>query len=125
MEEFLGEFLDEAEEMAVALATAVRDLEREPEDGEARDHAYRCVHVIRGGAGFVGLERVERLAAAGERLLGRIAADELEPTGERLEIVRQLGLTLQGLLKGTRENASEPAGDDDDLLAGLEAAAQP
>lgn len=125
MEEFLGEFLDEAEEMAVALATAVRALEREPEDGETRNNAYRCVHVIRGGAGFVGLERVERLAAAGERLLGRIAADELEPTRERLEIVRQLGLTLQGILKGTRENGSEPAGDDDGLLTGIEAAAQP
>lgn len=125
MEEFLDEFLGEADEMATALLAAVRDLETEPGDGETRNNAYRCVHVIRGGAGFVGLQRVERLAAAGERLLGRIASGQLEPTEERLGIVKQLGLALQVVLKGARDHGSEPDGDDGDLVARIEAVTQP
>jgi len=122
VEEFLDEFLDEANEMVTALAAAIDDLAERPSDGTARNTAYRCVHVIRGGAGFLGLGRVERLGAAGERLLGPIAAENLEPTARRLDVARKLGLTLQGVLHSVREEGSEPAGDDGDLLAGIEAA---
>jgi two-component system, chemotaxis family, sensor kinase CheA len=125
VEEFLGEFLDEADEMTVSLAASVSELAENPGNDEVRNNAYRCVHVIRGGAGFLGLVRVERLAAAGERLLGRIAAGELEPTGERLRIVSELGLALRGILEGAREHGSEQAGDDGELVAAIEAAAQP
>ncbi len=112
MDELTREFLGEAEEMLRELEAALDALEGGGGEEAAR-RAYRAVHVIRGGAGFVGLGRTERLAAAGERLFGETHGAAAVAPG------RELHAALARLLAAAREAGAEPAGDDGELLARL------
>jgi two-component system, chemotaxis family, sensor kinase CheA len=48
----------------------VTELEERPGDAALLADVFRSVHTIKGTTGFLGFKRLERLAHAGEDLLG-------------------------------------------------------
>ena len=68
-------FLTESRDNLVATNEALLRLERDPQDGEAIDAAFRAVHTIKGMAGVMGYTAVADLAHDMEALLAS-ARDE-------------------------------------------------
>ncbi|MDP0499575.1 MAG: chemotaxis protein CheA [Verrucomicrobiota bacterium JB022] len=67
--ELLNEFLSEAYEHLEVVEQQVLTLENDPEDAEALAAVFRAYHTIKGVAGFLQLEAIQRLAHEVESLL--------------------------------------------------------
>ena len=81
MDELTQEFIAESVEGLDRMERCLTDLEVRPHDGGLVAEIFRAVHTIKGTTGFLGFARLEKLAHAGENLLGelrdgKIAVDE-------------------------------------------------
>ncbi|MBV9655356.1 MAG: Hpt domain-containing protein [Acetobacteraceae bacterium] len=119
MPDVLAGFIAEAMASMTRLDEAVLALERSPTDAAAAALIFRLVHTLKGGSGFLGLHRLERLANAVEDLLeasretGRGAAPPL-----RAGLFAAAG-AMRAILAVLASCGSEPPGDDDALIASL------
>src|SRR5271166_2811135 len=70
MDELTREFLIESQEGLDRMERCLTDLESRPDDICLLAEIFRAVHTIKGTTGFLGFKRLEKLAHAGENLLG-------------------------------------------------------
>ncbi|MGH9102552.1 MAG: chemotaxis protein CheW [Acidimicrobiales bacterium] len=82
--EILSEFVVESRENLDSLDRDLLAIEDDPSRVEQVNSAFRSLHTIKGTAGFVGLDRVEALAHAGESLLSRLRDGLASVTAEQL-----------------------------------------
>ena len=71
MDELIGEFLAETSESLDVIDVELVKFEADPTDRATLDNIFRLLHTIKGTCGFLGLERLEAIAHAGETLLGK------------------------------------------------------
>jgi two-component system chemotaxis sensor kinase CheA len=120
MDELTREFLIESQEGLDRMERCLTELEERPEDASLIGDIFRSVHTIKGTTGFLGFKRLEKLAHAGENLLGmlregKLIADEPITTG-----LLQLMDGLRSILKTIEAADSEGDGEDTALIARLE-----
>lgn len=125
MDDILREFLGEARENLELLEAHVGRMEADPTDAEARECAYRAVHTIKGTCGFLGLERLEHVATAGDLVLGRVYRSALPIVPPVVSSLRELAVRIDEILVGLTVSGAEPTGDDRELVERLRSAAQP
>lgn len=127
VDDLLADFLTETNESLAELDGALLTLERTPDDAETLSFIFRLVHTIKGTCGFLGLPRLERVAHAGENVLGKLRDRTLAVTPD---IVTQVlaGLDqIKAIVAALSATGAEPPGDDAELIAALNltAAGQP
>ncbi|MHC4991177.1 MAG: Hpt domain-containing protein, partial [Planctomycetota bacterium] len=61
MSEYLQVFMDETDEQLEGLTETLLVLEREPDDTEHLNEAFRLIHSIKGSAGMMGLDSITAL----------------------------------------------------------------
>jgi len=76
-DELMREFLLESTENLNQLDRDFVALEQDPRDPARLAAIFRCVHTIKGTAGFLALSKLERLAHVGESQLNRFREGEL------------------------------------------------
>jgi len=76
--EALREFLIESHDNLEQLERDLIALERDPTDGQLLGGIFRCIHTIKGTAGFLAFRQIEKLTHAGENLLGSLRSGEIE-----------------------------------------------
>jgi len=62
MKEIFEEFAVEAREQLESLENDMLELEKDPENEELLNRAFRSMHTIKGGAGFLGLTPIVEVA---------------------------------------------------------------
>ena len=72
VDDLIQEFLAESAEGLDRMEQCLTELEVRTEDGGLIGEIFRAVHTIKGSTGFLGFTRLERLAHAGESLLGEL-----------------------------------------------------
>src|SRR3972149_6840741 len=72
LDEVIGEFLVESNESLDRVDQDLLTLEKRPRSPEAIGRIFRTVHTIKGTCGFLGFERLERVAHEAESLLGKL-----------------------------------------------------
>jgi two-component system chemotaxis sensor kinase CheA len=123
MDDLIADFLTETNESIADLDVALVKLERTPDDKDTLSLIFRLVHTIKGTCGFLGLPRLERVAHAGENVLGKVRDGVLTATPDTVTLVLA-GLDRNKLIvTGLAATGSEPAGDDGELIDALNAAA--
>ena len=123
MDDLLSDFLTETNEGLSDLDVALVKLERTPDDGETLSLIFRLVHTIKGTCGFLGLPRLEHVAHAAENVLGKVRDGVLTVTPDMISLVLKAVDQIKAILAGLAATGSEPAGDDADLVAALNATA--
>ena len=118
MDELLQDFLAESSEHLEAAGAQIVAFERDPSDARLVADVFRFVHTIKGTCGFLGLARLARIAHAAESSLGRLR-DGATATPERVSLILAAVDRIKFILGELEKTASEPAGDDDDLIAPL------
>jgi two-component system chemotaxis sensor kinase CheA len=120
MDELTREFLIESQEGLDRMERCLTDLEERPRDAGLIGEIFRSVHTIKGTTGFLGFKRLEKLAHAGENLLGLLREGKL--TADRPLITGLLELLdgLRSILKTIEAEDAEGAGDDAALIVRLE-----
>ncbi len=96
------------------------DLELRPDDSELLSEIFRAVHTIKGTTGFLGFSRLEKLAHAGENLLGSLRDGRLKATPNLVTGLLRLmdGLrSILGVIEKTGKEGSRASDNDDELIA--------
>ena len=119
MDELLADFLTETNENLGELDAALLTLERTPDDANTLGLIFRMVHTIKGTCGFLGLPRLERVAHAGENVLGRLRDGALVASPAIVTLILAALDRIKAILSGLGVNGTEPAGDDTELIDAL------
>src|SRR5579884_1629116 len=90
-QELVQEFLTESAENLARLAQDMVTLERQPQDRELLASVFRTIHTIKGTCGFLGFNRLEKLAHVTEDILSELR------NGSRILDAAQTTLILQAV----------------------------
>ncbi|HEY2857634.1 MAG TPA: chemotaxis protein CheW [Terracidiphilus sp.] len=124
MDELTREFLIESQEGLDRMERCLTDLESKPQDGELLAEIFRAVHTIKGTTGFLGYKRLEKLAHAGENLLGLLRDGKMVAGADVITVLLRLLDGLRAILKVIEEEGNEGGEEglavDDELIARLE-----
>ncbi|HEU0117933.1 MAG TPA: hybrid sensor histidine kinase/response regulator [Alphaproteobacteria bacterium] len=121
MDDLLNDFVSETVESLTQIDAELVRLEQTPNDPELLGSIFRLVHTIKGTCGFIGLQRLERVAHAGENILGKFRDGILPVTPEAVTLILKSIDTIQFLVGELRANGAEPDGEDGELIALLNA----
>jgi len=120
MDELTREFLIESQEGLDRMEHCLTELEGRPHDTELLAEIFRSVHTIKGTTGFLGFKRLEKLAHAGENLLGLLRDGKISANRQIVTGLLQLLDGLRLILKSIETEATEGEGVDDALIGWLE-----
>jgi two-component system chemotaxis sensor kinase CheA len=120
MDELTREFLIESQEGLDRMERCLTDLEERPQDAGLIGDIFRSVHTIKGTTGFLGFKRLEKLAHAGENLLGLLREGKLTADRQLITGLLQLLDGLRSILKTIEADSNEGVGADDVLIGWLE-----
>ncbi len=124
MDDLTREFIAESQEGLDRMERCLTELEVRPDDGELVGEIFRSVHTIKGTTGFLGFDRLEKLAHTGEHLLGSLRDGKLAVTSELISGLLSLLDGLRAILTLIEETGGEGtrSGDEDgELIAELAA----
>lgn len=123
MDDLLAEFLTETTESLDALDVELVNLEQNPEDPMLIGSIFRLVHTIKGTCGFIGLSRLEKLAHAGENVLGKFRDKALPVTPPAVTLILRCIDLIKSIVADLGKTGQEPAGDDSAMIKELNDAA--
>ena len=124
MDELLGEFITETYEFLEIVDTQLVVFEADPTDGATLNNIFRLVHTIKGTCGFLGLQRLQFVAHAGETLLGKFRDGTLVATPDQVQLVLESIDRIKEILADIEATGSETVGDDSALIGALERASE-
>ena len=120
VDDLTKEFIAESQEGLERMERCLTELEKRPGDGELVAEIFRAVHTIKGTTGFLGFGRLEKLAHAGEDLLGELREGKLAVTADLIGGLLDLMDGLRAILRLIEATGSEGlrSSDDDGELIG-------
>ncbi len=116
MDDLTREFLIESQEGLDRMERGLTELEKRPEDTGLLAEIFRSVHTIKGTTGFLGFKRLEKLAHAGENLLGLLRDGKLRADGPIVTGLLKLLDGLRAILKFIEAAGDEGDGSDAELI---------
>ena len=125
MDDLTKEFIAESQEGLDRMERCLTELEMRPGDGEQLvGEIFRAVHTIKGTTGFLGFDRLEKLAHTGEHLLGSLRDGKLAVTSGLISGLLSLLDRLREILMLIEETSGEGTriGDEDSELIAVLAA---
>lgn len=104
MNDVLAEFLAEAEEMLRAYRSSIREVSaKSPSQLRGKLHqAYRAIHTIHGGSGFLALQSLERLSRHGATLVWKLEEEERPPSEDEAALLHRIDEACAEVLKQLR-----------------------
>jgi two-component system, chemotaxis family, sensor kinase CheA len=123
MDDLLRDFLTESNESLTVVDGELVKLEGDPNNKDVLQKIFRLVHTIKGTCGFIGLQRLEKVAHASENVLGKFRDGVLSVTPDAVTLILESLDAIKDILEQIEKTESEPQGDDGALIARLEKAA--
>ncbi len=124
LDEALREFLVESHEGLDQLDREFVALESDPAPKQRLATIFRVIHTVKGTSGFLGLQKLEAVAHAGESLLARLRDGSLTLTPPMVSALLALVDRIRALLKSLEATGVEGAVEVQDLRATLLALAE-
>ena len=116
MDDLIGEFITEISETVGSLDQMLIDLERDPNNKDILSNIFRAVHTVKGGCGFFGLSRLEKLAHASENVLGMIRDGKLSATPDAITLILESVDGIKKLVEYLAQHGKEEEGNDTMLI---------
>lgn len=98
MQEIVSDFVTEAEESLDRIDPLFVDLETNGEDQEILNDIFRCLHTLKGAAGFLGFQQVVDVAHASESILKKLRDGEIGLTKRLVDVILRSVDTLRVLI---------------------------
>jgi two-component system chemotaxis sensor kinase CheA len=117
--EIVKEFLVESYENLDRLDRDLVGLEKNPLDKEALAGVFRTIHTIKGTCGFLGFDKLEKVAHVGENLLTRLRDGQLTLTPELTTALLGMVDAVRQMLSQIEKTGQEGERDDSLLIATL------
>ena len=111
--EYRGEFIAESQEHLLQAEESLLHLAMDAGNQDAVQSCFCSLHTIKGGARFLGLERIQALAHAAEQLLDNIRTGSVvcgpQPADALLQALTRLDQLITGLASGANVDGDEQA----------------
>src|SRR5271170_3471241 len=123
--DIVKEFLVESYENLDRLDRELVGLEKNPGDRDALSSIFRTIHTIKGTCGFLGFNKLEKVAHVGENLLTRLRDGQLTLNHELTTALLAMVDAVRQMLGSIEANGGEGERDDASLIATLTRLQQP
>lgn len=107
MKEILNDFLAESSEMLEALDQHFVKLETEPSNTELLNEIFRCMHSMKGSAGFLGFTHLVEVAHQAESLLNKLRQGEMSVSPFIIDIILEAVDAVKLLQSDIRETGED------------------
>ncbi len=107
MKEILNDFLAESSEMLEALDQHFVKLETEPSNTELLNEIFRCMHSMKGSAGFLGFTHLVEVAHQAESLLNKLRQGEMAVSPFVIDIILEAVDAVKMLQSDIRETGED------------------
>ena len=114
----LPDFIVEAEEHLEEMEALLLKLVQQPDDLEVLNDIFRPIHTIKGGAQYIGLEKISRLSHRLEDLLDLLREGSMSSSAQIVETLISASDRIALLVKELEATQTEDT-DVDDLVACL------
>src|SRR5580700_8121723 len=123
--DIVQDFLVESYENLDRLDRDLVGLEKNPKDRDALAGVFRTIHTIKGTCGFLGFNKLEKVAHVGENLLTRLRDGQLTLNQELTTALLAMVDAVRQMLGSIEANGGEGERDDASLIATLTRLQQP
>jgi two-component system chemotaxis sensor kinase CheA len=124
LQEATKEFLIESQENLDQLDNDLVGLEAAPAPAEALGRIFRALHTIKGSCSFLGYPRLEKLAHAGEDLLGKLRDGTVPLSQSVTSTLLWMVDGLRGMLAVIENTGQEGPSEEADLITALKGLAE-
>ncbi len=122
--EILQEFFTEADESLDELEQDLIKLETISESGDFDadlvDRIFRVLHTLKGGAGFLSLDKMSKLAHAGENLLDEVRGENVDVTKDVMDALLTTNDMLKDMLDMSKDGEDSNTFEIDEMVQELE-----
>jgi len=118
-EDIVKEFLVESYENLDRLDHDLVDLEKDPANQQILASIFRTIHTIKGTCGFLGFNRLEKVAHVGENLLARLRDGQLKLDAEITTALLRMVDAVRQMLGSIEASGNEGERNDEELIATL------
>ncbi len=109
--EFIKGFLEETGEHIEAIEAALLEVERAPEDSTHIDNLFRPFHTIKGMAGFLNLQDINRLTHEVETIMDQARKGKRKVTPGLIDLVFDVVDVLKVQVNSIASHMADPKGD--------------
>lgn len=117
--DIIQDFLVESAENLDRLDRELVGLEKNPQDGEALAGVFRTIHTIKGTCGFLGFNKLEKVAHVGENLLTRLRDGQLTLNPEITTALLSMVDAIRKMLSEIESSGQDGSNDYPDLREAL------
>ncbi|WP_336250069.1 chemotaxis protein CheW [Stomatohabitans albus] len=119
MQEIIDEFIVETVENLDRLDSLFVSLESDPHNVDILANIFRDVHTIKGTSGFLGFNKLERVAHVGENLLSKLRDGELVLTANRTTVLLHMVDAIREIITSIEQTQGEGNGNYERLVEEL------
>ena len=125
MDDLIKEFLAESNEGLERMDSELVKLEVDPGSAELLASIFRAIHTIKGTCGFLGFEKLGKVAHAGENVLSKMRDGELALTPAITSVLLEMVDAIRAMLGEIANSGADGDGDYTALIEGLKQAQRP
>ena len=114
--EIYADFVIEAREHLDTIEPTLLELEQTPDNLSLLDEIFRPMHSLKGASGFLGLNRMNRLAHKGESVLDELRKGKMRVTSEIMDLILKTTDMLKEMIESLEEHGHEGEGNIEALI---------
>jgi two-component system chemotaxis sensor kinase CheA len=115
-QEIIKDFLVESGENLARLDLEMVGLEKAPDDASLLASIFRTFHTIKGTCGFLGFDRLEKLAHIAENILSEVRNGERSLTPTLVSLILETVDAIKEELAAIEQTGSQSGQEHEDLL---------
>jgi len=121
VDDLIQEFLVESNENLDRYDSELVKLESEPDSQPLLSSIFRSIHSIKGACGFLGFQKLEKLAHAGENLLSKLRDGQIKLTAEIGSALLEAGDGIRKMLASIGSTGNDGEEEFPELIVRLKA----
>jgi len=121
VDDLIQEFLVERNENVDRYDSELVKLESEPDSQPLLSSIFRSIHSIKGACGFLGFQKLEKLAHAGENLLSKLRDGQIKLTAEIGSALLEASDGIRKMLASIAQTENDGDEEFPELIARLKA----
>lgn len=119
--EIFADFIIEAREHLESIEPNLLELEKAPDNLSLLNEIFRPMHSLKGASGFLGLNKINKLAHRAENILDALRKGDMAVTSEIMDVILAATDALRQIIDTLDENSTEGDIDTSGLIDTLDA----
>ena len=117
--QYLEIFIDETSEHLQNLSDCIMELEKDPENMDTINEIFRAAHSLKGMAGTMGFNRMQRLTHDMENVFQEVRSEKVKVTSSMIDLLFKCLDAIEGYLDNVKASSDEGTEDNELIIKEL------